>query len=132
MNISKFIGDLELCSAKTLEDNPREYLEICQWAEDRSHKWTIAIFHKNSDDDYFLETVGDRVRNINWGAFGELVEYGFEFLENDNETLDDLELGESDDTTIDGLVKTINVFNEKIENKINEIIQKVNDIEQKK
>ena len=128
MNINKKILDLELCSAKTLEDNPREYLEICQWAEDRSHKWTIAIFHKNSDDDYFIETIGDRVKNINWSAFGELVEFGFELLENGNKEIDNLELGTAVDTTIDGLVKTVNNLNEKIQKKVNEIVRKVNSL----
>lgn len=128
MNINKKILDLELCSAKTLENSPKEYLEICQWAEDRSHKWTIAIFHKNSDDDYFLETVGDRVKDINWSAFGELVETGFELLQNNNKEIEPLEIGITADTTVKGLVETINCFNEKTENKINEIIEKINNL----
>jgi len=76
--------ETELCG---IEDG----LEIYLWADDFSHRWTIASFDLNKKENCFeLHEVGDRMCNpdIDWVAFGELVVLGHDMLMSVEENLD--------------------------------------------
>lgn len=89
-------GNLSLGHKTFIDTNPHselsvrtgdteDGLEICQWAEDGSHKWTIASFEYDSHEPCWdLTTIGDRIidENINHDDFFELARVGFEILRN--------------------------------------------------
>ena len=54
-----------------------EYLHITLWSTDRTYRWTIAYFAKNSEG-YYLQFVGDRPldKRVNWRRFRKLIEKG--------------------------------------------------------
>ena len=84
LNISHRIGELELRRTDTL-GGEKQYLEIVKWSKDYHKKdycFTILIFTENNEDDYFIESVGDRI-NLEaeeWKDLGILIKIGFGFL----------------------------------------------------
>ena len=66
-------------------------LEIYIWADDFSHRWTIAHWVLNEKENTFeLKEIGDRLANpmIDWVAFGELYNLGREMLDTVERFLD--------------------------------------------
>lgn len=83
INFKKKIGNLELCPNTYIGDKESDGLEICQWAEDSSHKWTIASFiYDKKEKTFYIKECCDRLDdiNINWTAFGYLVTLGRQYL----------------------------------------------------
>lgn len=85
MNIDyrKRIKNLELCPNAYLNGKESDSLEICQWSEDGTFKWTIASFRYNKKEDcFYIEECCERLDdiNINWADFGYLVALGRRYL----------------------------------------------------
>lgn len=81
----KRINNLDIA----LEETNHKYLMINQWARDNSHKWGIASFRYNEDEDYwYLQTYGNFNPNVDWYDFGCLVKLGYKWIKdgcfNDN------------------------------------------------
>lgn len=84
INFNKKIGNLELCPITYLDGKKPDTLEICQWNEDDTRKWTILTFRYNMEEEYFyIEECGDRLKdeNIDWTTLGKLVKLGRKCLE---------------------------------------------------
>lgn len=86
MNIDyrKRIKNLELCPNAYLNGKESDSLEICQWSEDGTFKWTIASFEYNEKEDYFyIKECGNKLddENFSWFDFGYLVRLGRKYLE---------------------------------------------------
>ena len=65
-----------------LEETNHKYIMINQWAKDFSHKWGIAGFYYDKDEDYwYLRTYGNfDVGQVDWYDFGCLVELGYKWI----------------------------------------------------
>lgn len=78
------MNKLELCKKTILGREAKDdELEICLWDKENEHKWTIASFDYNETYDcYNLSSYLDRLKdkNIDWEAFGELVQEGYKKL----------------------------------------------------
>lgn len=78
------IGNLSLGYVTFIGKEAKEDdLEICQWDLKENYKWTIASFDYNAEyKRYELNSCLDRLndKNINWKDFGELVQKGYEIL----------------------------------------------------
>lgn len=58
-------------------------VDICQWAEDNDHQWSIAYFNRSSDG-WDLKFVGNRPLKLDttqWLDFKRVVTEGLLFLE---------------------------------------------------
>lgn len=65
-----------------LEETNHKYIMINQWAKDFSHKWGIAVFRYEKDEDYwYLQTYGNFNPNVDWYDFGCLVKLGYKWIE---------------------------------------------------
>ena len=81
----KRINNLDIA----LEKTNHKYIMINQWAIDNSHKWEIASFKYDEDEDYwYLRTYGNFNANVDWYDFGCLVKLGYKWIKdgcfNDN------------------------------------------------
>jgi hypothetical protein len=64
-----------------LEETNHKYIMINQWAKDNSHKWGIAGFYCDKDENYwYLQTYCNFSENIDWYDFGCLVKLGFKWI----------------------------------------------------
>ena len=64
-----------------LEETNPQYIMIHQWAKDFSHKWEIASFEYDEDENYwFLRTYGNFNPNVDWYDFGCLVKLGYKWI----------------------------------------------------
>lgn len=64
-----------------LEETNHKYIMINQWAKDNSHKWGIAVFRYEDDEDYwYLRTYGNFDTRIDWYDFGCLVNLGYKWI----------------------------------------------------
>lgn len=84
----KRVGNLSLCFKTFLNKAAKDTeIDICQWSEDFSNRWTIASFEPHYEDDYLegyeLNSCGNRLndKSLNWKDFGELVKCGYNWLE---------------------------------------------------
>lgn len=61
----------------------RDDIEIYEWSEDYTSRWTVASFEYDEDEEvYTLVSCGDRLSRIDdWEAFGELVKTGYNILD---------------------------------------------------
>lgn len=66
----------------TLEETTHKYIMIHEWTKDNSHKWGIAVFEYNNDDEYwYLKTFSHfPTQRIDWYDFGCLVNLGFKWI----------------------------------------------------
>ena len=60
----------------------RDDIEIYEWSEDYTSRWTVASFEYDEDEEvYTLVSCGDRLSRIDdWEAFGILVQTGYDIL----------------------------------------------------
>lgn len=67
-----------------LKETNHKYIMIYQWAKDFSHKWGIAGFYYDDEENYwYLRTYGNfNYKNIDMYDFGTLVRLGFRWIEN--------------------------------------------------
>ena len=64
-----------------LEETNHKYIMINQWAKDKSHKWGIAVFKHDDEEDYwYLRTYGNFESSIDWYDFGCLVNLGYKWI----------------------------------------------------
>ncbi len=78
-------GKFELCGNTVVEGHEiySTGLEICEWDNNRTFKWTIASFkYSKKESCYKLKSCCDRLRGIkDWNDFGILVNKAYEILE---------------------------------------------------
>ena len=66
--------DIQLCETN------HKYIMIHKWAKDNSHKWGIASFQYEEDEEYwYLKTYGEE-KDIDWYDFGCLVNLGYRWI----------------------------------------------------
>lgn len=75
IDFKKKIANLELCPNTYIDGRESDSLEICQWSDDDTYKWTIASFEYDKKEDCLTK---------------EVTEYVI-----DKETLDKIEQGET-------------------------------------
>jgi len=78
-------------SFETSQGELKDGLDIYMWAEDFSHRWSIASFKLNKKEGCFeLHEVGDRLcdPNIDYLALKELITLGHDMLMRTEEELD--------------------------------------------
>ena len=83
IDFKKKIGNLELCPNTYIDGRESDSLEICQWYDDDTYKWTIASFKYDKKEDCFnIEECCERLddTNINWADLGYLVTLGRRYL----------------------------------------------------
>lgn len=57
-------------------------IEICMWDEGFSHRWTIASFNYNEQENTYNLIGNEYLMDIkDWDAYGKLVKEGFKYLE---------------------------------------------------
>ena len=84
IDLHKRIDNLELCPVTYLNGKEPDTLNIYQWAEDNTYKWTIVTFqYGNEGECYSIQECGDRLNNpnINWDALKKLIILGRKYLE---------------------------------------------------
>lgn len=73
------LGYQTFINRKAKEDE----IEICMWDEDFTHRWTIASFQYDENNDLYNLIGSDYLVDIkDWNAYGKLVKEGFKHLEN--------------------------------------------------
>ena len=73
------LGYQTFINRKAKEDE----IEICMWDEGFTHRWTIASFQYNENNDLYNLVGFDYLVDIkDWNAYGKLVKEGFKHLEN--------------------------------------------------
>ena len=80
----KRIGRLALSYQTLINRKAKEdEIEICMWDEDFTHRWTIASFQYDENNDLYNLVGSDYLVDIkDWNAYGKLVKEGFKHLEN--------------------------------------------------
>lgn len=92
IDLQKRIGNLELCPVVYLNGKEPDTLEICQWAEDNTHKWTLLTFKYDEQDEiYSVKECCDRLSNpyIDWYVLARLIILGRKYLALVNEVNDE-------------------------------------------
>lgn len=73
----KRINNLDIA----LEKTNHKYIMINQWAMDNSHKWEIASFIYDEDEDcWYFRTYGNFNANVDWYDFDCLVKLGCKWI----------------------------------------------------
>ncbi len=66
----------------SLEETNHKYIMIHQWDKTNSHKWGIAVFNYDEEENYwYLQTYGNFNLNVDWYDFGCLVNLGYKWIE---------------------------------------------------
>jgi hypothetical protein len=71
--------EVSSCDENLLHSKVQDKAEICQWSEDNTCKWTVAVFDKTKDG-YDLRWVGDRPLKASRKDFYACAKVGFLIL----------------------------------------------------